>query len=109
VSDADARATVEQAGALGVRSFDAGPHFGLGLSAQRLGAALANLPDDEYVVSTKVGRLLEPAERAAGLDDQGSRCPRPIGVCGTSAGAAGWGFIPAFVGDGLAGDPGREL
>lgn len=56
VSDADARATVEQAWDLGVRYFDTAPHYGLGLSERRLGAALASRPRGDYVVSTKVGR-----------------------------------------------------
>ncbi|MFI5694104.1 aldo/keto reductase [Kribbella sp. NPDC051586] len=42
----------------GVRYFDTAPHYGLGLSEQRLGRFLASKPRDEYVVSTKVGRLL---------------------------------------------------
>jgi D-threo-aldose 1-dehydrogenase len=75
VSDADARATVEQAWDLGVRYFDTAPHYGLGLSERRLGAVLADRPRDEYVLSTKVGRLLEPVAGGAGLDDQGFAVP----------------------------------
>jgi D-threo-aldose 1-dehydrogenase len=75
VSDSDARATVEQAWDLGVRYFDTAPHYGLGLSERRLGAALAHRPRDEYVVSTKVGRLLDPAEGGEGLDDDGFVVP----------------------------------
>jgi D-threo-aldose 1-dehydrogenase len=75
VSDANAHATVEQAWDLGVRYFDTAPHYGLGLSERRLGAALANRPRGEYVVSTKVGRVLEPAEHVEGLDDQGFVVP----------------------------------
>ena len=42
----------------------------------RLGAALASLPRDDYVVSTKVGRLLVPTpERAHQLDDDGFIVP----------------------------------
>jgi D-threo-aldose 1-dehydrogenase len=57
----------------GIRSFDTAPHYGLGLSELRLGAALRNRPRDQYVVSTKVGRLLEPAGpiAAAGRDPEG--------------------------------------
>ncbi|HEY0247030.1 MAG TPA: aldo/keto reductase [Gryllotalpicola sp.] len=44
----------------GIRYFDAAPHYGLGLAEERLGAGLAGRPRDEFVVSTKVGRLLEP-------------------------------------------------
>lgn len=45
----------------GVRYFDTAPHYGLGLSERRLGAFLTTKPRDEYVVSTKVGRLLRPS------------------------------------------------
>ncbi|PJJ73340.1 D-threo-aldose 1-dehydrogenase [Diaminobutyricimonas aerilata] len=44
----------------GIRYFDVAPHYGLGLAEERLGASLAAYPRDEYVVSTKVGRVLEP-------------------------------------------------
>ncbi|WP_144711301.1 aldo/keto reductase [Curtobacterium pusillum] len=60
VTDEDARATVDAAWDAGVRGFDTAPHYGLGLSERRLGAALADHPRDEYLVSTKVGRLLVP-------------------------------------------------
>jgi len=75
VSEADARSTVDVAWELGVRSFDTAPHYGLGLSERRLGAALAARPRGAYVLSSKVGRLLEPVEVADGLDDQGFVVP----------------------------------
>ena len=75
VSDADARNTVDAAWELGVRYFDTAPHYGLGLSERRLGAALASRPRDSYVLSSKVGRLLEPASVVEGLDDQGFVVP----------------------------------
>lgn len=46
----------------GVRYFDTAPHYGLGLAEERLGESLADYPRGEYIVSTKVGRVLEPAE-----------------------------------------------
>ncbi|NDK25576.1 aldo/keto reductase [Streptomyces sp. TR1341] len=67
VSDARARATVDAAWAAGIRCFDTAPHYGLGLSERRLGAALRGRPRAEYTVSTKVGRLLMPD--AGGGDD----------------------------------------
>jgi len=75
VSDGDSLATVERAWLLGVRTFDTAPHYGLGLSERRLGAALRSRPRHEYVVSSKVGRLLEPVDRTAGLDDEGFVVP----------------------------------
>lgn len=58
--DATAEATVDAAWDAGVRLFDTAPLYGHGLSEQRLGRALAHRPRDEFVLSTKVGRLLEP-------------------------------------------------
>jgi D-threo-aldose 1-dehydrogenase len=60
LSDDAARATVDAAWDVGVRYFDTAPHYGLGLSERRLGDALAGRRRDAYVLSTKVGRLLEP-------------------------------------------------
>jgi D-threo-aldose 1-dehydrogenase len=74
VSDADARAAIDAAWDAGVRYFDTAPHYGLGLSERRLGAALADRPRDEFVVSTKVGRVLEPFG-GGGLDDAGFLVP----------------------------------
>jgi D-threo-aldose 1-dehydrogenase len=67
VTDEQAYRTVEAAWERGIRYFDTAPHYGLGLSERRLGAALRERPREEYTVSTKVGRRLEPA--AAGGDD----------------------------------------
>ena len=53
----------------GIRTFDTAPHYGLGLSERRLGAFLQGKPRDEFVVSTKVGRLLEPNPDFAGGRD----------------------------------------
>jgi D-threo-aldose 1-dehydrogenase len=61
VSDEDARATLEAAWSAGIRAFDTAPHYGVGLSERRLGEFLAGRPRGEYVLSTKVGRLLVPA------------------------------------------------
>jgi D-threo-aldose 1-dehydrogenase len=61
VSDDEARAAVDAAWDGGIRTFDTAPHYGIGLSERRLGDALRHRPRDEYVLSTKVGRLLEPA------------------------------------------------
>jgi D-threo-aldose 1-dehydrogenase len=71
IDDDAARATVDAAWETGVRYFDTAPHYGLGLSERRLGAALATRPRAEYVLSTKVGRLLEPLAAVAGQDTEG--------------------------------------
>lgn len=59
-TDDDAFKVFEAAWDAGIRHFDTAPHYGLGLSEQRLGRFLQGKPRDEYVVSTKVGRLLRP-------------------------------------------------
>lgn len=46
----------------GMRYFDTAPQYGLGLSETRLSAFFADKDRDSYVLSTKVGRLLEPAD-----------------------------------------------
>jgi D-threo-aldose 1-dehydrogenase len=75
VSDEEAAATVDEAWKLGIRYFDTAPHYGLGLSERRLGAALAGRARDEYVVSTKVGRRLDPLAPPYGRDDDGFDVP----------------------------------
>ncbi|GGY07197.1 aldo/keto reductase [Streptomyces djakartensis] len=62
VGEAQAHDAVEAAWQRGVRYFDTAPHYGLGLSERRLGAALREHPRDQYTVSTKVGRRLEPSD-----------------------------------------------
>lgn len=75
-SDHDARETVDASWAGGVRYFDTAPHYGLGLAERRLGALLAEHPRGDYVLSTKVGRILEPSPETAGQrDDQGFDVP----------------------------------
>ncbi|MDN0199850.1 aldo/keto reductase [Streptomyces sp. S.PNR 29] len=69
VSDEAAFATVDAAWDAGIRTFDTAPHYGLGLSERRLGAALRGRPRDTYTVSTKVGRLLVPNKTAGAGDD----------------------------------------
>uniref|UniRef100_UPI00286A8BB3 aldo/keto reductase n=1 Tax=Polaromonas sp. TaxID=1869339 RepID=UPI00286A8BB3 len=60
VSDDEARALVNAAWASGCRMFDTAPHYGHGLSERRLGDALRRHPRDDFVLSSKVGRLLRP-------------------------------------------------
>jgi len=74
-SEADAAASVREAWGCGIRYFDTAPHYGLGLSERRLGSLLAEYPRDEYVISTKVGRLIVPNERPTEFDDDGFIVP----------------------------------
>lgn len=52
----------------GIRHFDTAPHYGLGLSEKRLGEFLRTKPRAEYIISTKVGRILEPLAQVDGDD-----------------------------------------
>jgi D-threo-aldose 1-dehydrogenase len=60
VGDEQGVATVDRAWERGLRLFDTAPLYGYGLSERRAGRSLARRPRDEYVLATKVGRLLEP-------------------------------------------------
>src|SRR5262249_5629074 len=60
VGDEVGTATVDRAWERGLRLFDTAPLYGYGLSERRAGAALAKRPRDEFVLATKVGRLLAP-------------------------------------------------
>jgi D-threo-aldose 1-dehydrogenase len=53
-----ANAAVHVALDCGVRYFDTAPHYGLGLSEERLGAGIAGFDRSRLLISTKVGRLL---------------------------------------------------
>ncbi|PPS67268.1 MULTISPECIES: aldo/keto reductase [Streptomyces] len=70
-SPEEASAAVDAAWDAGIRYFDTAPHYGLGLSERRLGTALRARPRSEYVVSSKVGRLLVPNENPRGVDSEG--------------------------------------
>jgi D-threo-aldose 1-dehydrogenase len=75
VTDDGARAAVDAAWDGGIRTFDTAPHYGLGLSERRLGDALRHRPRAEYVICTKVGRLLDPADDVSGSDTEGFAVP----------------------------------
>jgi D-threo-aldose 1-dehydrogenase len=68
VTDQRAAEAVDAAWDAGIRYFDTAPHYGLGLSERRLGVALAGRPRHEYVISTKVGRILAPNPAPTGSD-----------------------------------------
>jgi len=72
LTDDEAAAIVRRARDGGIRYFDTAPLYGHGLSEKRLGRVLTSLPRDDFVLSTKVGRLLVPpaeGERFAGMLD----------------------------------------
>ena len=59
-SERECLETVNAAWNAGIRYFDTAPFYGLGLSERRVGRVLAQKPRDDFIVSSKVGRLLEP-------------------------------------------------
>jgi D-threo-aldose 1-dehydrogenase len=75
---ADAAFCALQAGwDAGIRYFDTAPLYGFGLSEQRLGEFLRTKPRDEFVLSTKVGRLLRPTR---GTGDTGGSLGAFVGA-----------------------------
>ncbi len=71
IPEQEAMATVDAAWEQGIRYFDTAPFYGAGLAEIRLGQALAKRKRDDYVLSTKVGRVIldeleEPSARDFG-------------------------------------------
>jgi len=58
IPDAEAEATVQAAWTAGIRYFDTAPFYGAGLSEIRLGKELAKHSRSEYILSSKVGRII---------------------------------------------------
>ena len=61
-TDKDARATLEAAWALGVRYYDVAPWYGLGLAERRFGNFLHGQRRDNYLLSSKVGKLFKASK-----------------------------------------------
>ncbi|MCR4264643.1 aldo/keto reductase [Nitratireductor sp. ZSWI3] len=59
VEEEDAQAALKAAFDGGMRYFDTAPQYGLGLSEERFGRAIARFGREAVTLSTKVGRLLE--------------------------------------------------
>ena len=69
VSDAEAAASLHAAIEAGITYMDVAPHYGFGLAEKRLGAALEEAdPGQRIIVSTKVGRRLDPVPPDTDLD-----------------------------------------
>jgi D-threo-aldose 1-dehydrogenase len=69
IPEEEALATVEAAWNDGIRYFDNAPFYGAGLAEIRMGEALKGKPRDEYVISTKVGRIVLDEIDAAPRDN----------------------------------------
>jgi D-threo-aldose 1-dehydrogenase len=76
VSRQEAEAIVAAAWAAGVCYIDTAPYYGLGQAERCVGDAMRWVPRDEWVLSTKVGRLLRPRRTAA--EDNERRHPLPF-------------------------------
>ncbi|MGQ7847636.1 aldo/keto reductase [Granulosicoccus sp. 3-233] len=66
VDEEQANAVLEQAWASGLRYFDTAPHYGQGLAERRIGDFLRSRHSEDWILSTKVGRLLQADRKARG-------------------------------------------
>ena len=66
VTDKDAFAIIEAAWSAGIRYYDMAPWYGLGLAERRFGSFLHNQKRSDYVLSSKVGKLLKASKQADG-------------------------------------------
>src|SRR4051794_21433662 len=73
IPDEEAEATVDAAWSQGTRYFDTAPFYGVGLSEIRLGKALSKHRRDDYLLSSKVGRVIldEVDDRARSFGEKG--------------------------------------
>src|SRR6201996_2568327 len=79
VTQSEGQAIVTAAWDAGVRYVDTAPFYGVGAAERRVGDALRDKPRDQWVLSTKVGRLLRPKTDAAPSTD-GRLSPMPFDV-----------------------------
>lgn len=81
MSEENAAETVRAAWDAGMRYFDTAPHYGFGLSEKRLGVTLPQIdPGETSILSTKVGRRLDPVPAGTDLGAlrQGFVTPEPV-------------------------------
>ena len=68
VSESSVADVISTSMEMGLNYFDTAPHYGMGSAEVRLGRHINHLPRSSFIVSTKVGRLIVPSEKA---DDPG--------------------------------------
>src|SRR3984957_5235189 len=68
VTDEDANAILEAAWSAGIRYYDMAPWYGLGLAERRFGFFLHNKKRSDYILSSKVGKLLKASKMARNRD-----------------------------------------
>ncbi|MFT6991219.1 MAG: D-threo-aldose 1-dehydrogenase [Paraglaciecola sp.] len=76
MEDIAAEESITKAMELGLNQFDTAPFYGFGLSERRVGNALRKFDANDYILSTKVGRILEPCAKAE--DKYGFCSPMPF-------------------------------
>src|SRR5947209_18616199 len=64
-SEAEAVAVVQKSLALGLNYLDTAPMYGVGQSERRYGQALHGRARDSYVLSTKIGRVLQASDQGS--------------------------------------------
>jgi D-threo-aldose 1-dehydrogenase len=69
LDEATAAGALTAAWESGIRYFDTSPHYGLGQSERRIGGLLSGKPRAQYMLSTKVGRVLVPQDAAGRVDE----------------------------------------
>lgn len=78
INEETAQRTLHAAWDAGVRYYDTSPFYGFGKSEHRVGHFLRQQPRDQFVISTKVGRLFHPARNPATFDKLGWIAPLPF-------------------------------
>jgi len=73
IPEEEALATVEAAWNDGIRYYDNAPFYGAGLAEIRMGEALKDKPRDQYVISTKVGRVILDELEDVSAREQGEK------------------------------------
>src|ERR1700733_2071750 len=68
VTDKDAYSILDAAWTAGIRYYDVSPWYGLGLAERRFGNFLHNKKRSEYVISSKVGKLLKASKTSKGRE-----------------------------------------
>ncbi|MDN7227377.1 aldo/keto reductase [Planococcus sp. N064] len=74
VPEDEAMETIQSAWNEGIRYFDTAPFYGAGLAEMRLGEILSSYKRDDYLLSSKVGRIiLDEEEEKEGLFEYGRK------------------------------------
>ena len=78
VSEEDAISSIRHALELGITYFDTAPLYGHGKSERFYGLSLSQVPRESFVLSTKVGRVLNPVSSTENMAPSGFINPDPF-------------------------------